>query len=478
MKKIAIVTVNYNGYQDTLELLASLKALQPTTYLSGEALAKSDNLLTIVVDNGSSDDSVTKILEKHPGVDLLQTGINKGFSGGYNRGLEHALIWGADYVLIINNDTTITDPDIFKKMLKPFESSEKIGVVAPKIYFSKGSEFHKDRYQEKDLGKVIWFAGGSIDWNNVYTVHRGMDEVDEGKYDQIEKSDFLTGCCLMIKREVLEKIGLFNDSYFAYSEDAEFGQRVKNAGFDLIYNGTTFIYHQGSKTSGVGSSTVDYYLTRNRLYFGMTYASSRTKSALRREAVKFLLVGRPAQKQAVLDYFQGKTGPMAPQKEAGDYQIKLSVVSVNYNTPELIDNLLKSIYEPNINNTSFNLPLPLRERVGVRGTLQNLEVIILDNGSDKGCAEVVKKYPEVRFLQNKVNTGFTGGYNKVMKYSRGEFILMLNSDVECTSGSLEQSLEEAEHYKGEAITSGALFFPDGTLQDSVFYLPTIWGAIK
>lgn len=452
MKKIAIITVNYNGSEDTIEFLDSLKKLQPSPF----------TLYPIVVDNGSTDDSVSKILKKHPEVDLLQTGINKGFAGGYNRGLEHALIGGADYFLIINNDTLVDDPLLLQKLVKTLEDNPKAGLVAPKIYFAPGYEFHQERYSKADSGKVIWYAGGEFDWNNVYSIHYGMNEVDTGLYDQETPVSFVTACCWMIKREVLEKVGLFEEELFAYFEDNDLCMRIQEAGFELFYNGYTSLFHKVSRTSGIGSDKSDYLITRNRLYFGMKYASNRTKTALLREAVKFLLIGRKAQKQAVLDFLQGKKGPQHLQKSDNPgYQIKLSIVTLNYNTPDLIDNLLKSIF---------------KQPSGYRN--QPTEVIVLDNGSELSCADVVKKYPEVRFIQNPVNTGFTGGNNTAYKFSRGKYILMLNSDIECTIDSLTLQLEAAEKYHGNAITSGALYFPDGTLQDSVFYLPTIWGAIK
>lgn len=452
MKKLAIITVNYNGSDDTIEFLDSLKLLPTTNY----------QLLTVVVDNGSNDDSVQKILKKHPDIDLLQTGENKGFAGGYNRGIEHAMIWGADYLLIINNDTLISDPDLLTKLAKTLDENPKGGIVAPKIYFAPGYEFHKEKYTETDQGKVIWYAGGEFDWNNVYSIHQGMNEVDLGQYNKEEVVSFVTACCWMIKREVIEKVGLFEEDLFAYFEDNDLCMRIQNAGYKLYYNGHTSLFHKVSQTSGIGSSFGDFLMTRNRLYFGMKYASGRTKFALYREALKFLLFGRPAQKEGVWAYFQGQKGPQHPQvtKNPG-YQIKLSVVTLNYNTPDLIENLLKSIYKQNS---------------GLKN--QPTEVIVLDNGSELGCADVVKKYPEVRFIQNPVNAGFTGGNNKAFKYSRGEYILMLNSDIECLENSLSDQLAAAEKYHGNAVTSGALYFPDGTLQDSIFYLPTVWGAIK
>lgn len=485
MKKVAIVTVNFNGEDDTLELLESLKTIQDSGF----------KIQVIVVDNGSSDNLVGEVIKKYPEIVVLQNGQNLGFSGGYNRGIEHALIWGADYVLIINNDAQIIDPNLLQQLIKTASLDDSVGIVGPKIYFAKGSEFHKDRYKDEDLGKVLWFAGGSFDWNNVMTVHRGLDEVDEGNFNTVEEAEFLTGCCMLIKREVLEKVGYFDERYFAYCEDSDLCQRVKIGGFKLIYDGTTSIAHKVSKAEGVGSQVVDYYLTRNRLIFGFTYASSRARFALFREAIKHLLSGREAQKRAVRDFFSGQKGPREAQKwnEDSSFPAALSVVSVNYNTPDLIDNLLKSIYNPSPRHPdtlprhpelvsgsskvmdSSNLT---RFRPSRNDNKNLLEVIIIDNGSEQGCAEVVKKYPQAKFIQNPVNTGFTGGYNKAMRYATGQYILMLNSDIEVTKGSLEQIVEEVEDYKGSAIVSGALYFPDGTLQDSVFYLPTIWGAIK
>lgn len=451
MEKIAIVSVNFNGEKDTLELLGSLEKIQDSRY----------KLKTIIVDNDSSDNFVEIASSKYPDVDILQTGINKGFSGGYNRGIEHALIWGADYVLIINNDALTPDKKFVSSLLETLEKNPQAGIAAPKILFAPGFEFHKDRYKKDDQGKVIWFAGGKFDWNNVMSIHRGIDEVDDGTFDGVLEIDFATGCCFLVKREVLEKVGMFNEEFFAYFEDAEYSKRVINAGYKIYYNGEASIYHKVSQTTEIGSPLTDYYLTRNRLMFGFKYASGRTKFALWRQALTQLMFGRSAQREAVKDFFAGKKGARKIQKWHDDakYQIDLSIVSVNYNTPDLIDNLLKSAFSHQPSTISS-------------------EIIILDNGSKESCADVVKKYPGVRFIQNPTNAGFTGGNNKAIKFSRGKYILMLNSDIEVLEDSLEQIYKAAEDHKQNAIVSGSLIFPDGTQQDSAFYLPTITGALK
>ncbi len=394
MLKIAIVSVNFNGERDTLELLEGLKKFQISNF----------KFQIIVVDNGSSDNFVETASKKYPEIDILQNGINKGFSGGYNRGIEHGLLWGADYVLIINNDALTPDKNLLSRLLETFSKDQSIGIVSPKIYFAPGYEFHKDRYKPEEKGKVVWFAGGKFDWNNVMSIHRGIDEVDNGEYGGEMEMNFATGCCFLVKREVLEKVGMFDDNYFAYFEDSEFSRRVLDAGFKIYYNGDTSIYHKVSQTTEIGSSLTDYYLTRNRLMFGFKYASGRTKFARWRQAISQLMFGRSAQRKAVKDFFAGKSGSMSPQKwnEESDYQVDLSIVSVNYNTPDLIDELLKSIRRYEIRNTKY-------------------ETIILDNGSEKGCQEVIKKYPDVRFIQNPTNEGFTGGNNKLFKFSRGKY---------------------------------------------------------
>ena len=163
--KVALITVNYNGKEDTLELLESLTKLR----------TPNSELRTIVVDNASSDGSVAAIHKAFPEVDILQTGKNLGFAGGYNKGLEYARVWGADYFLLINNDCLIKEENLITELLRTLKANPKAGLVSPKIYFAPGFEFHKDRYQEKDLGKVIWFAGGEFDWDNIGNINRCID---------------------------------------------------------------------------------------------------------------------------------------------------------------------------------------------------------------------------------------------------------------------------------------------------------------
>ena len=162
MRTIYISIINYNGEKDTILCLESL-----------DKLHKNDiDLNVIVIDNASQ--RIFKIPDKkftNFSLKVIRNNENLGFSAGHNIAVRYALENRADYVLILNNDTRV-DNKLLDNLLKVIESDRKIGVVVPKIYFEKGYEFHKDRYEEKNLGKIIWYAGGIMDWKNVVGKNR------------------------------------------------------------------------------------------------------------------------------------------------------------------------------------------------------------------------------------------------------------------------------------------------------------------
>jgi len=448
--KAAIVTVDYNEHKHTFELLDTLGLINKTGL----------EVLTIVVDNGSKEPLSSENVEAYKDTILLPTGINLGFAGGYNRGMKYAVSWGADYVVVLNNDTLVTDKEFLQKLLSVFQDQKKAAIVSPKILFAPGYEFHKERYDNKDKGKVIWYAGGKFDWDNVYSTHRGIDEVDIGQYDSVEKTGFISGCCFMVKREVLEKVGYFDERLFAYFEDNDFVNRIEKAGFEKWYCGEASVYHKVSQTTGVGSVFTDYLLTRNRLYIGFRYAKKRTKFALIREAIKQLISGRQAQKRGIIDFIFGRYGPPMPQSEVvSDYPFDVSIAIVNYNTKNLTLALLHSLKK----NVSRKL---------------KTEVVVLDNGSGDGLIDQIKEsYPDVKTIDLLKNLGFSGGYNRALNYCRGKYYLMLNSDIEIKNNSLEALFDFLEKHN-QAATSCKLILPDGSVQESAFVLPTLWGAIK
>lgn len=299
MKKIFIVIVNYNGEKDTVDCLESLEKINK----------KSFEIYTVIVDNNSKNPiSISEKDFKNLNLKIIFSKENLGFSGGNNLGINYALENEADYVLLLNNDTLVK-VDFLQKLFEFAEGNKNAGLVVPKIYFAKGYEFHKDRYKNAELGKVFWYAGGRMDWKNVIGHHIGVDEVDTGQYEEVKETDFASGCCVLIKKEVFEKVGLLDEKYFLYYEDSDFSESAKRAGFEIYYLPTSVIWHKNAgSTGGSGSELQDYYITRNRLLFGNRFAPTRSKLALNREGISLIISGRKWQKKGARDYYIGKLG--------------------------------------------------------------------------------------------------------------------------------------------------------------------------
>lgn len=293
--KVFIIILNFNGREFILQCLDSVKKLRTGGY----------DLETLVVDNVFTDDLVELIKQNYPDLRLLVNKENLGFAEGNNVGIRDALENGVDFILVLNPDTII-DKDLVVQLTEVAKSNSKIGIVGPKIYFAPGYEFHKAKYKPEERGKVIWYAGGVVDWKNVLASHRGVDEVDQGQYNQAKETDFVSGCAMMVKREVFEKIGLFDPKYFLYWEDNDFCQRARKAGFEIFYTPGAKMFHLNAGSSASGGPLQEYYTTRNRLLFGMRYAPFRAKLALIKESLKLLMIGRRWQKIGVRDFYLGR----------------------------------------------------------------------------------------------------------------------------------------------------------------------------
>ena len=210
MKHVVISLLNFNGKKNTLECLGSLKNIKRDNF----------RLTIMVVDNASTDGSVESIKHyvsssKHDGIKVIENKENLGFSGGHNVTIEYMFEGGADYVLILNNDTYVQE-NFLEELLKVGEQDNAIGILIPKIYFAPGFEFHKDRYSKEEKGKVLWYAGGEMDWANVIGRNRGVDLVDKGQFDETEETQLATGCCMLIKKEVIDMVGMLDNKYFLY----------------------------------------------------------------------------------------------------------------------------------------------------------------------------------------------------------------------------------------------------------------------
>lgn len=295
MMRVCVVVLNYNSGKYIESCLTSLVRLD---YAECEIL---------VVDNASTDDSLTQINKKYPKIKTIRSDNNLGYAGGNNLGLQYAMDHSFDAAWIVNPDIVVAK-NALTKLVSVLEKDAQVGVVGSKVYFQKGFEFHKDKYASRDLGKVLWFAGGKMDWQNVYAVHIGMDEVDQGQYDLPMPVDLLTGASMLIRTSVLQKSGLIDEKYFLYYEENDLCQRILKVGYKLYYCPESVVSHANAQSTGIGSPLQDYYTTRNRLLFGMRWAPLRSKIALIRESITFILTGRPWQKRGAMDYYLGKFG--------------------------------------------------------------------------------------------------------------------------------------------------------------------------
>lgn len=286
--KHAVVLLNYNGVKDTLDCLASIYTTKDTPHI-------------IVVDNGSSDDSIKQLKATYPNLDLIASPTNLGFAGGNNLGIKRALAKGAQVVYLLNNDTLV-DPNLFFRSYRSVAGKDVI--EGAKIYYAKGYEYHET---QRGQGDILWYAGGIFDWGSVTMQHLGVDQEDQGQFDLPTETLAITGCFMAIPRRAIKKIGYLESELFLYLEDAEYCLRAQKAGIKLRYNPKLIVYHKNSQTSGVGSPIVDYYLTRNRFYIAKKYGSQRLLLALIKEALtrNWKL---PLRKIAFFDFLWGRMG--------------------------------------------------------------------------------------------------------------------------------------------------------------------------
>lgn len=296
-KHVAIIILNWNGIEDTVKCLTSVEKL----------VSRDIKYKIYVVDNGSTDNSVERLKKEFKSINLIVNSTNLGYASGNNVGIKRAILDGAEYIWLLNNDTVV-EKYAMVELVDVFDDPT-IGIATSKIYFMRNHEFHYKRYKDNERGKVIWYAGGLIDWNNVYGSHRGVDEVDHGQFEDVGETDFATGCSLMITRKCLETIGFFDERYFAYIEDMDLSIRVHKYGWKIVFVPTSILWHKNAgSTDRPGNDFHQYYMTRNRLLFGLSYASNRTKIALLRESLRILISGSTPQKHAIRDTFFARFG--------------------------------------------------------------------------------------------------------------------------------------------------------------------------
>lgn len=283
---VAIILVNYNGYDDTVECVKSLLQI------------KYKNYQIFIVDNCSSDTETIKsdgLLNEN--TKLIFSIQNLGFSGGNNLAIRDALNLGFDYIVLLNNDT-IVEPNFLASLVSEAEQSLDVGAVTGKIYYY---------YKRED----VWSAGGEYDRNTGLTIQYSGSDTEA--FNSKKEITFATGCLLMVPRKVVQKIGLMDEEYFLYSEDSDYCQRIIDAGYKIIYNPQSVIYHKVSASTGDRSPMQQRYMMRNNLYMIKKYSPTPINAYMKItwHMFKHVVRGRRNFKptiQGYVDFIQGKIG--------------------------------------------------------------------------------------------------------------------------------------------------------------------------
>jgi GT2 family glycosyltransferase len=221
---VVVIIVNYNGEAVLRDCL--------------ESLTKSDypRMDILVVDNASQDSSVEMLRRHYPHVQLIVAPSNLGFAGGNNLGIEAAMLWGADYIFVLNNDTIVA-PQCVRKLVERAEWNRRIGAVSPLILFA-------------DLPDRIWAAGGSFNLWYGSARHYGLRQrASMPRWQRPRPITFATGCAVLYRAEALREVGTFDERLYMYAEDSDLSYRLRAAGWLLYYEPEAVVWHREAWTT-------------------------------------------------------------------------------------------------------------------------------------------------------------------------------------------------------------------------------------
>ncbi len=290
---VGIIVLNYNRANDTIECVVSL---QQCNYR---------DVFVVVVDNGSTDGS-EEILRNHlSGIEVLQTGRNLGFAAGNNWAFEKIAAKNPKYVLLLNNDT-IVDPGFLGKMISSMEQDEELAAAGSTVL----------QYPKTNL---VWYGGGKFKFWRASSVSNFAGENRGELPTEVDDSvTFITGCSLLLRVAVIERLGLFDERYFMYFEDAELSMRLITRGYKLLYVPESIVFHK----VGLRKETpfTMYYGVRNRFLFikSSTYGLRKLIAYLYLtivfafKALVWLLKRRDLTKSCIMgavDFVRGLWGP-------------------------------------------------------------------------------------------------------------------------------------------------------------------------
>ena len=257
--RVAIIVLNWNGWRDTLECLASLQKLDYPNYE------------IVIVDNGSTDESRDEIRKAYPDLAILQMADNLGFAAANNYAIRYVVDKGADFVWLLNNDTVV-DHEALRALVTEVLSDRRIGMVGSKI---------RRYYQPRTIG----FAGGVINMPTARTRHVGAHELDVGQWDVPRDVDYVSGCSMLISRELVEDVGLMDRRFFLFFEETDWAVRARQKGWRVLYQPRSTIWHKGSASARLDSPYMVFHFARSMLLFAKKHPSSRVPFAVITAAV-------------------------------------------------------------------------------------------------------------------------------------------------------------------------------------------------
>lgn len=291
---ISIIIVTYNRWQDTRECLASLFA------------ASGPPIHVIVLDNGSTDETLESLPLEFPGVELIHNPSNLGYAEGNNVGLCRVIAQGAEFAMILNNDVVVA-ADWLEALSAALRADPQAAMAGPLVLYA-------------DEPTLIQSAGGVLP-NDWHSYHRGANESDAHQYVASERVDWLTGCAILVRCDALKRIGLLDPAFFMYGEDVDWGVRARRAGYHVLFAPEARVWHKGVQRDYAPAPYVTYYTARNELemirkHHGGTGAVLRALARHTRTLTSWTLcprwkaqrAHRDALARAMRDFFRGVSG--------------------------------------------------------------------------------------------------------------------------------------------------------------------------
>lgn len=294
--RLFVIVLSNNRRDDTLTCIESL---HQSDY---------ENMKILLLDNLSKDDLVEVIAQKYSDVEIIRLKENLGYAGNNNVGIQAALEQGAEWLFVLNDDTTL-DPACLSMLIKVGERDAKIGILGPMVY-------HFDEPQ------VIQSAGGSLGkyW---LSTHLGKDEMDRGQFQTAHEVEWISGCAILVRRALIEQVGTLDPNFFLYWEETEWCIRARKAGWHIFHVPQAKLWHKGVQRNYQPKPYVTYYVTRNRLF-----TLAKHKAPWTARLIAFIYIFRTllswtvrpkwisqrdhrnAMWKALVDYWHHRYGPM------------------------------------------------------------------------------------------------------------------------------------------------------------------------